>query len=116
MSLPPRLPNPLAAPTTAVALTAATGLPAAASCGDLDMVVSTFVSHGAAVYMIPPDRLALVARDAEQLTGARYSGVTRGFLVKGKQGFVLGFEIGGCLLDPIQLKTPPLYSAAIAAA
>lgn len=89
---------------------------AAATCSDLDMVVATFASHGASVYMIPPERLPLVAHDAEALTGGHYVGVTRGFLVKGKTGFVLGFEIGGCLLDPITIKNPPLSTAALGSA
>jgi hypothetical protein len=89
---------------------------AAATCSDLDMVVATFVSRGASVYMIPPERLPLVAQDAEALTGAHYVGVTRGFLVKGKVGFVLGFEIGGCLLDPITIKAPPISTAEVGSA
>ena len=96
--------------------TLATPAPAAAPCSDLDMVVSAFASRGAAVYMIPAERLQLVARDAEELTGGHYQGVTRGFLVKSDDGFVLGFEIGRCLIDPIQLPAAPTTSAQIAAA
>ncbi len=89
---------------------------AAAPCSDLDMVVATFLSHGTAVYIIPPDRLAVVAHDAEAITGAHYPGVTRGFLVKGKQTLIIGFEIGGCLLDPIRLQLPPPNAPKVAAA
>lgn len=88
----------------------------AAPCSDLDMVVATFATHGTSVYMIPAERLQLVAHDAEELTGARYAGVTRGFLVRGKETIVLGFEIAGCLIDPITLKAPPQYMAEIGAA
>jgi hypothetical protein len=84
----------------------------AAPCSDLDMVVALFQSHGAAVFMIPPDRLPLVARDAQAITGGHYDGVTRGFLVRGKGGFVLGFEIGGCLVDPIKLEIPKVEASA----
>jgi hypothetical protein len=94
----------------------AIGPAAAAPCSDLDMVVATFLGRGASVYMIPTDRLPLVAHDAEELTGGHFDGVTRGFLVRGKQELVLGFEIGGCLLDPIRLKAPPQYIAGIGAA
>ena len=97
---------PLVAPTPGIA----------APCSDLDMVVATFAIHGTSVYMLPAERLQLGAHDAEELTGARYAGVTRGFLVRGKETIVLGFEIAGCLIDPITLKAPPLYTAEIGAA
>lgn len=92
------------------------GPASAAPCSDFDMVAATFLGHGATVYIIPSQRLQLVVRDAEDLTGARYSGVTRGFLVPGEAELVLGFEIGGCLIDPIRIKAPPQYTAAIGAA
>lgn len=75
-------------------------------CSKLDAVVATFVGHGTSVYMIPADRLALVAQDAETVTGTHYSGVTRGFLVAAQDSVLLGLEVGGCLLDPIRLALP----------
>jgi hypothetical protein len=93
-----------------------TGTACAAPCSDLDLVVANFVSHGASVYLIPGERLDLVAHDAEALTGGHYAGVTRGFLVRGKEELVLGFEIGGCLIDPIRLKAPPQHIAQTGAA
>lgn len=92
------------------------GPAAAAPCSDLDTVVAAFVSRGASVYMIPGERLPLVTRDAEELTGAHYFGVTRGFLVRGKDELVLGFEVAGCLIDPIRLKAPPQLTAEVGAA
>jgi hypothetical protein len=88
----------------------------AAPCSDLDMVVATFASHGASVYIIPPERLAVVARDAEAITGNHYPGVTRGFLVRGKQSLIIGLEIGGCLLDPIRLPLTSPNAPKVAAA
>jgi len=103
--------------TTVLALGfAAAGPAAAAPCSDLDMVVATFTSHGASVYMIPGERLQVVAHDAEELTGAHYAGVTRGFLVLGKEELVIGLEIGGCLIDPIRVRVPPQYAAEVGTA
>ena len=103
-------------PILLLAATAALGVAAsgatAASCSDLDMVVAVFQSHGAAVFMIPPDRLALVARDAQAITGGNYANATRGFLVRGEHGVVLGFEIGGCLVDPVKLEIPKAEASA----
>lgn len=83
-----------------------------AGCVDMDRVVAGFRNHGEHVYLIPSDRLPTIVRDASEITRQSYGFVTRGFLVLGPASIVLGFEVGGCLGNPIELRPPQLQAMA----
>jgi hypothetical protein len=114
-TMPFLVPTRFVAAMLAAGLVALAPLPATAAaprCTDMDNVVAALESEGAPLLLIPAERLSRVVQDTSEITRRSYPFVTRGFLVAGRSSILLGFESGGCLLDPITLAPPQLQAMA----
>lgn len=78
----------------------------AAECMNYDEEFGNLQTSGHSPVQIPADRLQKIVADAEVVTGDVYSGVTRGFTFAEADHTVIGFEIGGCLIDPVVITKP----------
>ena len=96
-----RLAFPIAA-FCAVALTLLSSAPAVAeTCGDpLDVVVARYEAAGSDPVMLGPDELHAA------MTEFNLSDVSRGFYVEIEAHVLLGLEVEGCLLPPIEMTQP----------
>lgn len=75
-------------------------------CTSYDATLASIEAQGVAVYSIPPDKLQITVTDLEKITEDDYGTVTRGFMFESDTMLIVGFEVSGCLLDPVYLAKP----------
>lgn len=86
----------------------------AVACYEWDSVVGT-APPTVQITEIPAADLPRLVADLEAKTGTKYEGVTRGFIALEPPALaIIGLEIDGCVLPPIDLTTlPPPGPAAL---
>ena len=77
-----------------------------AECTSYDATLSGIQAQGVAVYSVPPDKVEITAQDVEMLTGDDDGTGSRAFMFETDTVLFVGFEVGGCLLDPVYLAKP----------
>lgn len=73
---------------------------------NFDEVISTF-DPSLKVKILDQKDIPDAIAGAEKITGQKYEGVTRAFIVTDGVHANLGLEVGGCLLSAIELAAPP---------
>ena len=68
-----------------------------------DATVGELSAAGAPVAIIDPTELDQIVGAVETMLGTDYGDVTRGFFVEAGGKILLGLEVDGCLLEPINL-------------
>lgn len=69
--------------------------------------VADFSAAGAPIVVIEPADLPGIVKKVEAMTGEDFGEVTRGFFAQAGGQILLGLEVDGCLLPPVNLGFAP---------
>lgn len=72
-----------------------------------DETVAAFAAEGAPIAVIDPVELPAIVEKVEAMTGEDFGEVTRGFFAQAGGQILLGLEVDGCLLPPVNLGFAP---------
>lgn len=72
-----------------------------------DKTIGEFSAAGAPIVVIEPADLPGIVEKVEAMTGEDFGEVTRGFFAQAGGQILLGLEVDGCLLPPVNLGFAP---------
>lgn len=72
-----------------------------------DETAAAFADAGSPVVVIDPAELPKIVETMETMLGEDYGDVTRGFFAQAGGQILLGLEVDGCLLPPVNLGFAP---------